>query len=662
MRWKYFIPALAFVVICTVFCIFFLDSILKFAFVSGGEMAFGAKVEISSVKTKLSNLSINVSGIKVANSADVFKNLFEVDSIRFALKPVPLLSKKIIIDEMTVDGLRWGTKRDTSGALPPKKVKKIAKKEAKENKNSPLSKLFTGVKDKAVSKASALPAANQLKDMQKQLSGFSLNKTLSANDLESVKEMDNLRTSYTQKYTQYQSQLGSININQEIEKGNSAINDIKSIKIQSVQDIEPAKAKLDTFNSTKDELSKTASEIQTMGSKMSSDFGGQNDLINKINELKDRDYKSLSDKLKLPSFSFGNISEAIFGPVWLTRVHTVLYYMNTARKYMPPKKKNQKTVNTRLKGSDISFPLESNPPDFLIAKVLISGTTGGYGKEGEALDFKGTITDITSDQAQLGRPTRMEINGVQGSRKLAVTGVLDHRTDNPVDTINMVFSGLTAENLGLPESDYLPDMAGSTGAMTANFVLKGDNIESNMELKISNFKTTSNTADETRKMILSLWSGISEIIVNAKLTGTFENFVFSVSSNIDKVLSERFKNMLGAKFQDIQNQLRAQIDQLTNGKKNELLGDFNSKKDGLTKQFADKQKEAQSKSDEVKSQMDAKQNEGKGLADKEKKAAQDKIDAEKRAAQEKADAEKKAAEDAAKKQAEDKLQQFNPFK
>ena len=640
MRWKYFIPAVLFVAICVVFSVFFLDSILKFAFIGGGEMAFGAKVEIASVKTKFKNLSIDISGLKVANSSDVYKNLIDVDDIRFAVRPVPLLSKKVIIDEMTIEGVKWGTKRDTSGALPVRKAKKFAKKQSKENKNSPLTKLFGSIKDKAASKVSALPAASQLKDMQKQFSGASLTQAVSPNDLQSLKEIDNIKNSYNQKFTQYDTQLKSINTGQEIAKANAAIAEISSIKIQSVQDIEPAKAKLDSFNATKDELGHTVSQLQTMQSQLSADIGSDKDLLDRINKLKDADYKALADKMKMPSFSFGNISEAIFGPVWLNRVHTVLYYMSAARKYMPPKKKKQKTVNTRMKGSDISFPKMDNPPDFLISTILVSGTTGGYGKEGEPLDFKGTITDITSDQAQLGRPTRVHITGAQGKRNLVIESVLDHRTENAVDSLNILFSGLSAKTLGIPDSEYLPDMNNASGTLTANFVLKGDTVDSSIEMKVTGYSTSSPSADETRKMILSLWNGISDIIVNVKLYGTVENLAFSVTSNIDKVLPERMKNMLGAKFQEIQNQLRGQIDRLTNQKKDEITGEFNSKKAGITKQLTDKQKEVQGKQDEIKSQIAKKENAGKDMLDSEKKKAQD---------------------DAAKK-AEEKLKELNPFK
>ena len=109
MRWKYFIPTVVITALIVVFNIFFLDYLLKTSIISAGEMIFGARVEVSSVKTRFKNLSIDIKGLKAANKSDVFKNLFEIDDIRFSVRPAPLLSMKLIINEMAVDGVKWGT-------------------------------------------------------------------------------------------------------------------------------------------------------------------------------------------------------------------------------------------------------------------------------------------------------------------------------------------------------------------------------------------------------------------------------------------------------------------------------------------------------------------------------------------------------------------------
>ncbi|MFN3966148.1 MAG: hypothetical protein ACK4JE_00400, partial [Endomicrobiia bacterium] len=113
IRWKAVIPLLVFIAGTTIFCVFFLDTIIKNTFISIGESIFSAKVEIAKLKTKFKNMSIEIKGIQVADKSDPWKNLFEIDSVKFGIQPIPLLSKKVIIDEMSVEGIKWSTKRKT---------------------------------------------------------------------------------------------------------------------------------------------------------------------------------------------------------------------------------------------------------------------------------------------------------------------------------------------------------------------------------------------------------------------------------------------------------------------------------------------------------------------------------------------------------------------
>ena len=61
MRWKYVVPALVILIVLALFDIFFLDTLIRWGLIAGGQFAFGAKVEVTSVKTHLANLSIVIN-------------------------------------------------------------------------------------------------------------------------------------------------------------------------------------------------------------------------------------------------------------------------------------------------------------------------------------------------------------------------------------------------------------------------------------------------------------------------------------------------------------------------------------------------------------------------------------------------------------------------
>lgn len=629
MRWKFIIPAGIIFALIAAFNILFLDAIIKNVMISGGEMALGAKVEISKVKTNFRNFSIIISGLNAADKSDPWKNIFEVDSMRFSLEPVPLLSKKFIIDEMSVQGIRWGTKRTSSGALPPKKIAKLEKISTKDDKDSLTAKLLGSIEKKAKSEVSQLPPVETIKSAENEYKNVSVEKMVSATDLKSIAEMDTMKSDIAGKYSQYDAKLKDFKIEDSINRVNQAIDVVSKIKISSVQDVEPAKKQLESLNASKQELEKTISDLKSFQSQFSSDFGTEANLLNKINELRKSDYDKIASNLKLPSFSFGNIAQQIFGPVWIGRVNGVMHYIHLARKYMPPRKKEQKKVTkTRMKGTDVSFPLENVPPDFLIRKIVISGSTGRAGKDGASMDFNGTVTDITSDPALLGRPTKMEITGSGKSQKLVLNGIFDHSRGIPVDYLTIILSGIPSKDLNIPDSDYLPSFENSTAQATAKFALLGDNIDSQVDMNFRGVSVKLNKdiqADEMKKTIANLWAGVESVVVSARLSGTFEKLNVSVTSNVDKILSEKLKKLYGAKIAEIQNKLKAEIDRLTQGKQKEVMSQFNTNKEAIQKQFASKENEAKQKIEDAKSAVTKKQNEMTAQSEAEKKKAEEEL-------------------------------------
>jgi len=668
MRWKYFIPTVVITALIVVFNVLFLDYVLKLSIIATGEMIFGAKVEVSSVKTRFGNLSIDIKGLKAANKGDVFKNLFEIDEIRFSVKPAPLLSMKVIIDEMAVDGVKWATKRDSSGALPPVKQAKYARQQQKDDKNGFFSKLSDKILDKGKSQFGQLPALGDIKNSQQQFKNFSFDKAISAEDLQSVKELETMKQGVNDKYSKYQDRLKKLDADDNINKAAAQVSDLSKIKVSSPQDVQALKTKLDGLNGTKDELDKSAKELQNLRAQAESDFGSDKDLLANINELKDNDIKALSAKYKLPSFTTTGVAGALFGPVWLSRVQKAIYYVGVVRKYMPPRKKNAKTATVQgARGTDVSFPKADTPPDFLISKTSLSGTTGGAGKEGTPLDFKGEIDDITSDQSQLGRPTTFEINGVMGPKTLKASGNFDHRTDDASDTFNFTYTGLTAKEMNLPKSEYLPSFDKGEGKVNGNFTMRGEDIDASVDIVLTNFQLPdADKTDEAKNIVASLWSGIDSIAVTAKLTGKIDKIDIAVSSNIDKTLSDRLTKLYGEKIAEIQNKIRSEVDRLTNEKKAEVTAQYNAKRNELMNAFTGKQKELQEKTDELSKMKDSKENEAKNLVSNAKKQAEDlteaqkkqaeaRAEAAKKQAQEQLDAEKKKAEEAAKKQAEEEV-------
>jgi len=105
-RFSFIVPAVIIIALIFAFFVLLFDGYLKKGLIAAGETAFGAKVEIASVKTSFKNFSVRISGIKIGDKDAEFKNLADIDAVSFNARFIPLLSKKFIIDEMSVRGFK----------------------------------------------------------------------------------------------------------------------------------------------------------------------------------------------------------------------------------------------------------------------------------------------------------------------------------------------------------------------------------------------------------------------------------------------------------------------------------------------------------------------------------------------------------------------------
>jgi len=615
MRWKFFIPFLIVVGVVTIFNILFLDVVLKKALVSSGEAIFGAKVEVGQLKTRFSDLSITIKNLAVANRDDVWKNLFETEKISFSMKPLPLLSAKFNIKEMSIEGMKFGSPRKTSGALPPKKLKKLEKKSA-DDKDGFFSKIMASLYEKGKSQVASLPVADNIAEARKGLDKISSD-FVKLDDLETPKEIEKFRNATTEKYTRNETLVKNLRVSERIQPISSAFKEASGLKLSTIEDVKAAAPTLEKLKNTLPEGNKLIQDITTAKEQILSDFGSTADVLKQIDEMKKRDIDRLSQKLKLPTMPKVNIAEALFGSVWISRYNKTIYYIALARKYMPARKKSEeeKIIVKRLKGRDIYFPHPAAPPKFLIEKISISGVVGD-------INFSGVIKDITNDPALLGRPTTINIAGTAGSRSLLINGVLDHTSEIPRDTLSVSYKGLEGSALGISDinSDYLPSFEKSSAGILAEGSFVGDEINGKVSIVTKGLKVRDvPSGDEVRKIMADVWKGIDSISVVALLTSKKgEDVRFSVSSDADKILQDRISRIFGEKVAEARRKIEQQVSQLVDGKKNEALKEFETKKKAVTDEIASKESEARAQVEQAKAKVTEIENKIKEIEEREK--------------------------------------------
>ena len=570
-------------VIFIVFGVIFRDSIIKWVIVSTGEMIVGAKVEMSSLKTSLSESSLEIKNLQVANKDDVMSNLFQVSRLKFDMRFFPLLEKKVAIDEMTVENLQWGTARQTSGALPPRKQKKYNKQQENEKKAGLTDKLYEALKAKATQEVSALPATQDIQNIGDTIKNFDAKKLVGAEQLQSYAKVQELSKGATDKYNQYKSDITNLNVEKQVADTKQVISEVQGLKVSSVADIPKVQDAISKLNNQKKALEDTYNKVTGMQKDITTQYADAKTLASQIDDQVKADYQNLLAKVKIPGLGDkAGIAKAIFGPMWYDRVTTTMHYIQLARKYMPAKKKAAAnvTVHPRAKGLDIEFHKDETLPAFSVRKISLSGTTGGAGKdEVNAITVAGVVNNLSSDQRVWGKPTSFDAKGEAVGRVYKVDGLFDHTSDVPTDKIDIGLNNFPIGAMNLGGNGFLPKFKHGVYDVASEFKLTGDDLDCQLQLKMHDIQFEIEQSNNELKQILNeVFASIQAIDLNARIYGAPGDLQTTIDSNLDNLISDKIKAIYGRKMEELKAQVKAELDARIKVEKDKLLAEANQKK------------------------------------------------------------------------------------
>ena len=117
-RWRAIGPLLLFTLFGGVLWVLLADGIARRSAEKIGTAIVGAKVEIQSLHIDMTNGDVTVRGLTVASPHEALKNLLQADELVADIDVLPLLEKKVVIDKLAANGLRFGTPRATDGRVP----------------------------------------------------------------------------------------------------------------------------------------------------------------------------------------------------------------------------------------------------------------------------------------------------------------------------------------------------------------------------------------------------------------------------------------------------------------------------------------------------------------------------------------------------------------
>lgn len=618
------------------------------------EEIFEAKCDIGYLNITFMDSAMRINNLQVANKNEPMKNLFQIDSIVLNFEFWHLVKGRVIIDEISVNGVATDTPRSYSGDITAKRLAKIAKKKAKKAAQQKKMQESAFMQDLTRRSNAALDSLqnsvltlfekynpqNIVQDCYSQMITPEMAKKIEAQvyvfidkykdipkqletEVNKVKDVIEAAS----KINIYEFQSDPTKIKEAIEVINQAYNTVMSLKTTAENMIAGLKEDVLTVTG----LSKELQEAITHDASL---------VTAKVNELTSI---RLDDIQNYISSTFDNAAYAFMGKYYPYLKQAINYLIELKNTYKPKEEKikpekQQITPRERLPGRTVHFPNEQAPRVW-IKKISGSGP-----------NFSFTARHISTDMNKTGVPATLDvqfdIQTIIHNIKLSV----DTRSysDAPLIDADYKCSNL---KLACPSSvfgDYpgVPGLDSCLASLGCNlkiyenegFVLNGSGSLRDVMLSVNPFKP-----EFVSEIVMNVLGNINSLDLSIDAGyRTTEGLILKIETDADKVFMNALMTELKAQLSKLlelaKQEIGTRITEFTHGAINGIeLFDGISTDIHSWSEFINN----------LSKQLENKMNEAKNLLEQTAKAVADKaVDEAKKAANKAVDNAKKTATEA----------------
>ena len=562
VRWWGLGVFLVVVGVIAILWVFFVDGWVKRVIEDVGTDVVGAKVDLDHADLSLFPAGLTLSRLQVTNPNEPMTNAVEVARIAMGLDGLNLLQRKVIVEEMSVEGVRLGTPRTTSGAVKP--VPEAATGE----------KGLFGISLPSVE----VPDVNTL---------------LQHEDLETMRLIEELKADLKQEKAAWEARLQDLPGKAQVVKYKERV---KQLKAATKGGLEGVLGGVGEVQSLKEEIDRDVQALKGARKEFDEKVALLKQRLQQIKTAPQRDIQRLQAKYNLTPQGLANMSQTLLGSQIGSWVHQGVEWYERAKPFLEgaqamggseAEPEVQKPL--RGKGVDVHFTEEQPLPDFLVrlARVSLNLDVG---------NLAGTIHNVTSDQPTLGKPLTFEFAGEQlkGVHTVAVEGTLNHIVPaQSRDQFSLKAKGYELDGMALSKDVKWPVMLKrGLGDITVDATLQGRALTAQGSGHLRALQLDAGAAGDSNpltKALSSAVSGISQLSLKANVAGTLDNYNVELSSDLDRILQDaagKMVNELAAKFGgELQTAISAKIAEPMK-QLQEALGGFNAIGGDLGDRFA----------------------------------------------------------------------------
>lgn len=507
---------------------FFLDRGIKSALETAGTAANGARVDVRDVDTRFWQLSAVIRGLAVTDSDNPMTNTLEIDTLKFQMEMKPLFWRKFIVREAAITGIRTGTPRKKSGALP------AAASAAKPEDSSVVeeSKKIGGL------------ALDNLKE------AYDPKRLISTATLSSYRKVEAERARLTALSEGWKSRSKELDVKSLQKRTEDFVRQVKSEKFSGLEGVAKAQSLVKQAKDLQEDLKKAQKGFKDLKTDLTAEIKNGRETLKDIERLRKEDIQRVTGEVKA-GLSAEGVIHGLIGPEWNRKLEKALGLLEKSRRLAPggdDKKGDKKkepasataTAAPTRGGEDIPFPFHYRWPAFHLKRAALTGQTPGD----DPLRYQGELTDVTSDPALLGRPIGITIKGEDAPRSLNAEITLDFTKAVSRQKVQADYRGLPLKGIVMGQLKGPITLTDGSGGVAVNVTATGDALAGRIDLQGDHLRIQHAAGPDTDRVASLLHDtliGIDQGEIGFGVSGTLRSPRFEMNTSLDDKIRSALK-------------------------------------------------------------------------------------------------------------------------
>lgn len=511
------------------------NPLIKWGIESAGTRAVGAKVELDSVSFSFNPASLELNRLQVTNPGEPMHNSVEAARIEMSLDGFALMRRQFIAENMAVEGLRFHTERDRSGAIERRtsREERAAQREASARDDSEAESF----------------------DLGDLLSGLDLPDpdTLIAEERERLQgRIDELDQKAAEIEQGWQDRIQELPDSDTLDGHRARLDEIRDM-----DRLRQAAATRELRNDINDDLDR----IRSLREELQRDRERVGELRSRAGALPGEESRRLMPDIGLDE-GFEGITRQLLGEQLSNWILLGLGGYELASEHLAGRKAEAEDDRgpPRGEGEYIRFPEEDPTPRFLIRRAALDGVFQLAGRE---IDFDGRIEDITHDPAILGRPMTLSIDGRgEGGAVLTMNGRFDHREAPSRDELEFRLEQFTFTDAEISESSRLPIVLEQALAdFDGELVVSEGRLDATMNSRFTGARFNAEAGDggDVLARLARAIEGVDAFNMELGLGGTPRSPEIRLRSDLDRIIGNAIGEEARREFAQAREELEQQL-------------------------------------------------------------------------------------------------------